>query len=173
MQNHEPEVVQYFSTLAYILKEADDDGVEVMMATDKQTIKSKKSTELKDYVTKRFHHGAGSHCFMEQCLAKLLRDIIARLPDNKNLSLRESLHIPLRRKKKPISIYVLTDGAWAPFYKEVLKNLTDPIRSLVIEIKRRTLERSYVVLQFVRFGKGSSDAIELLDHLDDFLPHEE
>lgn len=165
MQDHEPEVTQYFSNLAYLLKEADKNGIEVMLTSEDKPYRAATTAELVSHVSRTFHRGKFGVCPMEECLNKLVAQLIPEFPDR--LTSTRRLSILRRKEKSPASIYILTNGAWACNHDAHLL-LKRPINDLVETIESRRLERTYVVLQFIRFGDGPG-VTERLDELDNFL----
>lgn len=158
MQNQKDEVLRYFKNLAYLLKGADDDGVEVQLTSDNDLHRETTTTALVKYATAKFPEGGSTSCNMELSLAKLFDRIIRDLPNR-----RTSLQFPFVRRveKRPVSIYVLTNGQWTSSYANMPKILEEPIKMLVREIRSRSLRRAHVTLQFIRFGGERADISRL------------
>lgn len=167
MQQYKALLLNRLLPLAYVLKQADPDELEVMMTNDCKVAKFKHATELQAHVSRNFHKGEEAPTHMEVCFEKLFEKIKGQLPENNTVGrLRQSV---FHRGSRRMNVYFLTDGAWADNQKEVDDGiLEDMLKSLADEIQRRGLNRRWVSLQFIRFGHDEQ-GIAKLTELDDFL----
>ncbi|KAM7214252.1 Protein kinase-like domain containing protein [Rhypophila decipiens] len=166
MRDYWASVEELFQALAYIVKTADPDGLELYFTSDYTKVyKSKDSGPLVDLVKKRaFPKSSGltGTCNMTLCLDHIIEQII---PSNiENGKPRESnswlKKIPGQSKassgtSRPINIYILTDGKWEPPY-DSLCGADDSIIRLINLLKEKNKPDSHVALQFIRFGHDAA-----------------
>lgn len=160
MLAHWKEVQSLFSILAYILNMVDDGGVDLRFSTSDKYYNSRRLAQL---LQKRKPQGIGE---IEKRLDGILWGYIARLRQDRvhqdqmdSSEHLESLHAS-REDIRPLVIYVLTDGLWAPN--------TDPassIKNLVNELARLGLDTKLVRIQFISFG-GDDIGLKQLGRLD-------
>jgi serine/threonine protein kinase len=170
MQPHRDDLLEFFENVAYLLKEADPNGVDVLLTSEARKKHSNRTKELVDYIEQTFANGQGLDCKMEHYIDKVVQDVITNLPAQSGSASRWG--ISKSKPRPPISIYILTNGDWATAYNDAHMVLKSPILRLVDAIKDHKLPRTQAVLQFVRFG-NDQDASNKLDKLDDLLEREE
>lgn len=175
MQQHKKEVIETLINLSHILEKADEDGLDVICASDWERKEHHRRAEsLVAYVENNFYKG-GDSCFIEKSLLSLTTKIITDLPSNVARPSRNFFMSRLGRKNRgrPTSIYVLTNGVWNPSAaaRDGVCGADNPIRQLMRELRDRNLHRSQVSLQFIRFGNDAT-GIRRLTSLDDDLGQE-
>lgn len=167
MNEHSLEIEVAFQTLAYLAKSIDPDDVELsFVSRPLDVIKSRKTTLLLEEVRRHLSKHLAVKGRIESSLSTLINEkIMKRLP----------VSIPLLGQVpawyKPITIFVVTDGKWGDGVK-VGNGLTAPISKLMQEMKKRGLNRTHVMFQFLRFGDDETGK-QHLDHLDNFGKEEE
>lgn len=164
MQSYREEVVPYFKYVSYLVKEADNNGIDVMLTSDMKLRHNTRTSELVSQVIDHFPDGGSGTCNMELCLDKIRQDIMQ--------GIRNKQSFWPRRPRVPASIYILTNGVWADDGQRAL-NAEVPIKSLVKELREEKFGRTHVVFQFIRFGNDAvgRGRLEYLD--DEILPHNE
>lgn len=162
MNEHSVQIEVAFRTLAYIAKSIDPDDVELSFVSKPlDVMKSRKTTLLLEEVGKHLDKHLSVKGRIESSLSTLINEkIMRRLP----------FSVPLFGQVpawyKPITIFVFTDGKWGDGVK-VGNGLTEPISKLMREMKKRGLNRTHVMFQFLRFGDDEKGR-EHLDYLDNF-----
>lgn len=154
-------VISVISTLSYLLKDSDDDGMDLYFAISSTKYNSKKSEKLVQKLLEKEKELVGTSNVGLR-LSTILHEYQLSL-DPSVLSLRSLLSKAKGKTKKPLSVYILTDAVWQPHC-----NVAEPIRSLVETLRRWGYSRHQAGIQFIRFGHDS-DGIEKLDHLDSGL----
>ncbi|KAK6065260.1 tein kinase 4-like protein [Seiridium cupressi] len=160
---HREELRRAFTALSYLAKLIDRDGIELIFASNPRKIwkKSKTKELLKILESHEFVQESG---MMEDKLGELLDHKISdRLP----LTFRKH-QIPIS-KKKEVSIFILTDACWDNDLAELpnAAGVKAPIERLMNKIENKGLNRTQVMIQFIRFG-DSENGKRYLDLLDDF-----
>lgn len=162
MNEHSVQIEVAFQILAYLAKNIDPDDVELSFVSKPlDVIKSRRTTLLLEEVEKHLSKHLSVKGRIESSLSTLINEkIMRRLP----------VSIPLFGQVpawyKPITIFVFTDGKWGDGV-EVGNGLTEPISKLMREMKKRGLNRTHVMFQFLRFGDDEKGR-EHLDYLDNF-----
>ncbi|KUI67132.1 Mitogen-activated protein kinase kinase 1 [Cytospora mali] len=167
MQEHKKAVIDTFTTLAYILQDADDDGLDVMFTSNWEEMRHDRRTDnLVAFVNNNFDK-YGARCFIEKSLHAVITKVIERLPEKEGARRRLVNRLARKNKGRPTSIYILTNGVWDSKAKGVCGADT-PIRQLIRELQSRNLHRSQVAIQFIHFGNDERGS-ERLKWLDDEL----
>lgn len=167
MQEHSMKIEVSFQTLAYIAKSIDPNDLELsFVSKPSDIIKSRKTSFLREEVRQHLRKHTSVKGRIESSLSTLINEkIMRRLP----------LSLPLFGQFpawcKPITIFVFTDGKWGEGVP-VGNGLTAPISKLMREMKKRGLNRTHVMFQFLRFGNDERGR-EHLDYLDDFGEEED
>ncbi|KAK9770031.1 putative Kinase-like domain-containing protein [Seiridium cardinale] len=163
MLAYREELLRAFTALSYLAKLIDQDGIELIFASNPRKIwkKSKTKELLKILESHEFVQESG---MMEDKLGELLdHKISERLP----LTFRKH-QIPIS-KKKEVSIFILTDACWDNDIPELpnAAGVKAPIERLMNKIENKGLNRTQVMIQFIRFGDNENGK-RYLDLLDDF-----
>lgn len=167
MQEHSMQIEVSFQTLAYIAKSIDPNDLELSFVSEpSDIIKSRETSFLLEKVSEHLRKHTSVKGEIESSLSTLIDEkIMRRLP----------LSLPLFGQFpawcKPITIFVFTDGKWGEGVP-VGNGLTAPISKLMREMKKRDLNKTHVMFQFLRFGDDERGK-EHLDYLDDFGEEED
>lgn len=162
MAEHSMQIEVSFQTLAYIAKSIDPNDLELsFVSRPSNIIKSRKTTVLLEEVRQRLRRHTCVKGRIESSLSTLI---------NENIMRRLPLSVPLFGQFpawcKPITIFVFTDGKWGERVPLGI-GMTHPISKLMREMKKRGLNRTHVMFQFLRFGNDEKGR-EHLAYLDDF-----
>ncbi|KAK7928085.1 hypothetical protein PG985_005083 [Apiospora marii] len=158
MRVHWEDVVGLFKALHYLVKPLDEDGVDVYFTSDPNTSFKKRSWKLaeksiEEKIEKR--ELKPEPCPMEKCLSERFREI-------KQVIERD------RAKARPTSLFVLSNGNWAPNDADHACGVAILIQDLVKKLASSEMDRFQVSLQFVRFNPNSEDiGTQRLAYLDD------
>lgn len=154
MQAYKGEVIDTFHALAYLAKQVDSDGIEVFLSSRPDSrLQARNTSSLVKYVQSHFSPGR-LEFGLGPCLQKVAGDVLSTSNQGRKSS-----------KAKGKSLYILTDGVWDHSDTGVIRN---SIHLLGAEIKRRKLNRTDIMIQFIRFG-DSTAAAQRLQLLDDDL----
>ena len=154
-------VISVISVLSYLLKDSDDDGMDLHFAISPTKYNSKKSAKLVQKLLNKELVGTSN---LGSRLSNILHEYQSSLdPSVQTLRSRFSLSKAKGKSKKPLSVYILTDGVWQPH-----SNVVEQITSLVETLRRWGYSRHQAGIQFIRFG-NDSEGIEKLEHLDSGL----
>ena len=164
-------VEKLFQALAYIVKAADPDGLELYFTSEhSRPHKNKNSGPLVELIKRRPWSGLTGICNMRLCLDHIVEKVVASNIQGKQTSgwpskLGRSNASPSR----PISIYILTNGTWdSP--GESLSGTDKAIMRLIKALEASGKSVSHVALQFIRFGEDGNGKWRL-DQLDDMAKH--
>lgn len=160
MEKHIELVQRTFVVLSYLAKQIDTNDIELVFSSRPSTVhKNNHTTPLIEKLEQhKFEQVQG---MMENHLGEFIeKNIVRRLPRSP-LPNRQVL-----ASKKPISIFIFTDGCWGPDLPDAA-GVENPIRNLMEEINKRSLNRTQVMIQFIRFG-DDPDGKRYLKILDDF-----
>lgn len=166
MKEHSERIELAFQTLAYIAKRIDPDDLELSFVSNPLDIfKSRKTSVLLEELRQHLSKHVSVNGRIKSSLGDLINDkIMKRLP----------FSVPLFGQfpswYKPVTIFVFTDGKWGEGV-QVGNGLTEPINNLMKEMKKRGLNRTHVMLQFLRFGSDDKGR-EHLNHLANFGKNE-
>lgn len=167
MSSHWNDVVTMIDTLGYILKVADDDGMDLHFTINTRPGKTKScktSTELREAVEKMKPSTMnGVH---SSDVGALLSNLLHAYKDTIEKEVKSSWRQSVMGKtpciKKKI-IYVLTEGAWQSH-----SDATAAIRDMVDRLQELRLPRDQIGIQFVQFGHNLLGT-RRLTHYDDNL----
>ncbi|KAM0277784.1 hypothetical protein ACHAQH_005577 [Verticillium albo-atrum] len=170
MQSRRSAVINYFEALAYVLKDADDNGIDVMLTTSpsKDRFNSKSTHKLKVYVDTNFKHGQHNVCHMERALDKVNQYVLNEVLGLRVSKLSGMIPFPRAKQKRPVSIFVMTDGKWtgpSSNQQSPTCGVENSVNFLKRTMKEHGLTRTDVTVQFIRFG-NDKEAIKRLDLLD-------
>lgn len=173
MQPYKAEVTSVLRNMAFILGKADPDGLDVALTFESEKIEHNRRTEkLVEFVEGRFQKGAQSRCFIGASLQALVNRILKDLPENAGEKQKSRIQRFMSSKKRPVSLYVLTNGIWDPSAREGVCGAHIPIMQLMTELRNRNLERSQVAIQFIRFGDDPV-GVKRLNGLDNLVKDHE
>jgi hypothetical protein len=151
MKEHKHKATIAARVLSYYIKKADPNQIELFFASDPSSHKSAKSRSIEDAVAN--HDFVEGTCNMGRCLADFLQPIYDTFPR--------------KFDRKPVSIYILTDGVWQPNDPGVDKVIVRTVE----ELKKAGLSQYWVMFQFLRFGNNPTGRARLR-HLDDGIVEE-
>ncbi|KAL0253078.1 hypothetical protein SLS55_010528 [Diplodia seriata] len=151
-----------FSLLAYIVKKADDDGLDLYFSSSKKRNNSTKSSELTQIVQNRARGSMGPDNLSTvlQTVLKASRKTVFRTGGSKGF-----LGIGASPKKKPMTCYILTDGAWC---LDKASDIETMIVDFVDELLRKDSEPTDFGIQFISFG-NHQEGLANLERLDSQL----
>lgn len=157
MNNHWKDVKSLLYVLAYLVKELDDDGLDMSFTISSQEKKFTHASKAVAYLDAMHPNGLAN---INMRLSKLLTRYVNELehPPRNRFSLR-TRQSPI----KPLSLYIFTDGIWQPGYDGV-----PPIEALIEKLTALRLPKEQVGIQFIRFG-DSPEGIKRLEYLDSGL----
>lgn len=163
------EAQEVFHNLAYIVKEADPDGLELYFTSEyTKPHKSNQTSPLVELVKKRRPPtGLDGTCNMTLCLDHIVGKVImsnieGKQSGNKLWPRRSRSNLSSSR---PISIYILTNGVWEP-PNNSLCGADKAVIRLIKALEDNNKPASHVALQFIRFGEDKN-GIRRLKELDD------
>ncbi|CAO2651710.1 Nn.00g042800.m01.CDS01 [Neocucurbitaria sp. VM-36] len=151
MRAHWQELLATFSALAYLVKGADKDGIELEFSSSKRHYRAKNTTTLAHHVKGR---PLSEPSNIEDSLGRILEGYI-----KEQVLSRKRL-----RPRQGLSIYVLTDGVWRSDSDptEVIKKTADALQQL-------GASPGSIGIQFIKFGQdeiGNARLLRLDDELD-------
>lgn len=147
MAKYKPEIIETFQALAYLVKRVDTDGIDLYFMSDPKTC----------------HHNNHSGP-----LVKLIKDKSMQGISTMELSLDTMADIIIEKnipRRRPVSLYILTDGDWGLKDRRSLGGMDKTIERLVSELGRKNKASNFIALQFIRFG-DLPDGIRRLRKLD-------
>jgi len=137
--NDSPGVVKVFEALSYLVKETDDDGIDLLFTVSGDRVSDRKSTKkLVQLVKEREHKGDTD---INLRLNRLFEDYKAEFEKKKSRFSKDL------KKVKPLSLYILTNGVW-----EKGSDLSEIIRLLVKRLEDIGKTREQVGIEFISFG---------------------
>lgn len=156
MRPHRNEVVRVVSLLSYLLKDTDDNGLDICFTQSTESRNSGRATKLSEIVEKVAFKGISD---MRTRLSQILRKYEDKFGTTTASSRSWYKRLGSPEPQKPLSFYVLTDGKWD------LNEVGPIIMSLVDKMREFKLHKDHVGIQFIRFGQDPN-GIARLDHLD-------
>lgn len=148
-----------FSALCYLVKELDDDGVDLYFTNTSESYKFKDTTPFMEVLDRKSLAGDTD---IELRLQKIFASYKERLAKHINKT-PFNIKALFEKKLRPMSIYVLTDGCW-----EQACVGDKQIRNLVEELVGLKFTKEQVGIQFIRFGRDPR-GVQRLNHLDSNL----
>jgi hypothetical protein len=157
MNKHWEDVKSLLYVLAYLVKELDDDGLNMSFTISSQEKKFNHASKAVAYLDAMYPKGFAN---INMRLSKLLMRYVNDLehPPRNRLGLRTR-----QGSVKPLSLYIFTDGIWQPGCDGV-----PPIEALIEKLTALQLPKEQVGIQFIRFG-NSEEGIKRLEYLDSGL----
>lgn len=157
MKDHATECYDAFKGLSYIAKLIDNDGIELCFSSDPEKIHKKMSTAR---LLNKFPDQKWDQIAFEDKFGVFIDDhVIPRLSSKFPKIIRGR---PLKR----LSIFVFTDGRWGPD-DGAAGGVENPVGNLIKKIKEKGLDRTQVMLQFIRFGNDEVGK-RYLSYLDNY-----
>jgi hypothetical protein len=161
MEPHWDNMIDLFAVLAWMIKDADPDGMELYFTmSDRTPIKAKDTTPLVAALRSKSQVGTAD---INLSLSHILDGYKTKLHEQKS---HRSFWRTARKSSKdvkPMNLYVFTDGRW-----EAPADAATPIRNLVRKLEDLGLQRSQVGIQFISFG-NDPEGLQRLNVLDDDL----
>lgn len=146
-----------FTGLSYVAKQLDDNGIELaFLSTPSKIHRSQKTTQLIDMVkTHPYEHNSWMTedklgKFFDQAVIPKLHNILARI---------------LKGRKRPLTVFIFTDGGWGADDSQAA-GVQNPVLRLMREVESLKISRTWVTLQFIRFG-NDRDGERYLRYLDE------
>lgn len=161
LKPHLPEVTQIIKLLPYMLKNSDPDGIDMYFTKSTRQLKFKKKTKvLLEALCEEKFVGISNITIR---INQIFEDYKAKLDSRPGAG-----RSPFRRTRstlrtRPLNVYILTNGMWEPGC-----DLASSIRLLVEDIRRRSLPKDQVRIQFIQFGERP-ECTAKLQHLDSGL----
>ncbi|KXH57866.1 serine/threonine protein kinase [Colletotrichum salicis] len=132
MLPHRQKVATSCQVLSYLLKKGEVDPnatFEVYFTSSHPPLQSTRTSELKDNIERLVFHE-------DQCnMAPSLDELVSKAIQN----------------KKPVSIYVLTNGHWNLKNQESFCGVEGPIKRLVTHVRQTNEQQNWIGVQFIRF----------------------
>lgn len=157
MKQYRKHIADVISLLAYIVKDSDDDGLDIHFTQSAYKINSKRSTEISSAIYQQPYIGIPD---MRGRLGTILQEHINRfgtpvMSSRSRFGRQRSPH-----PQKRLSFYILTDAKWQP------TDVGEIIKDMVQKMKAKGLPKEHVGIQFIRFGEdqASIDKLDELDH---------
>lgn len=167
MQSSWRSVIHVFQALAYIVKRADPDGLDLYFTSSSTPIKSRHRKELVAAIQRK---KLADQCNMKFALGTVLEKFGAELDNSSEKPRSRRSFTPSfiqTKKKNGLSVYVFTDGVWRDNPPPVC-GVEEPVRIIVTKLREQHQLDFKVGIQFIRFG-NSPVGIERLDILDSRL----
>jgi hypothetical protein len=160
MQGKKREVLRHVKCQAYLAKNIDPDGFQIMCTSKPTEMKKcKTSTQACDFVEKMFTDGREASCNIEIALCHVIDDIEDKLQSRRRS--RYSL-TQLVSETKKVTIIVFTDGVWdtsmsSPEDEQGLSlyGVDVLIERCIKMMKDRGIGRPNVAFQFLQFGSDA------------------
>ena len=160
MKPHWNKVKDTLNALAYLVKSADPDGIDLYFTNSGYEAHSKDRKGLMKVFNTVKPEGK---CIMKIALGKILESykLEPMMVQNGRLFSRK------KKQKWGLSVYVLTDGVWDDGVDE-LCGVHEPIATLVRKLSKNGKMEHHVGIQFIRFGDDATGK-KRLDSLDNGL----
>ena len=158
MKQYIPELKSVLSLLAYMVKKADKDGLDIYFTQSSKKVNSQKSSKLSTSIDQEHFRGITN---MRGRLQSICQDHIKKfgtlIYPPKSILRRH----PAPQSQRPLSFYILTDAKWQPTddVGTFIKN--DLVQSMIA----KGCPKEHVAIQFIRFGNDQA-SIKKLDQLD-------
>lgn len=142
------DVVDLLNILAYVVKGADPDGLDLSFTVSRDTCNSKRTTKLVDF-TKARCPATDQHRPSNICVAlnKIFDDYYQRL----HRSQQSARHVHLLSKRpRQANLYIFTDGVWQPDI-----DVEAPIKAFVKILHELGMPREQFGIQLIQFGQST------------------
>ena len=156
MKKYTKDIESVISLLAYIVKNSDENGLDIFFTQTSKMVNSQKSSKLATSIYQAPFVGVTD---MRGRLRNILQEHINKfgtlvLPPRPFFGRQ-----PPPEPQRPLSFYILTDAKWQP--TDVGGFIKDLVRSMIA----KSCPKEHVALQFIRFGNDQA-SIKKLDELD-------
>jgi serine/threonine protein kinase len=159
MFQHIQAVERAFVVLSYLAKQIDKDELELVFSSSPSTVhRNTRTTPLIEKLEQ--HQFKQAQGMMESQLGEFIQNNIVR-----RLSYPAQGKLTGWHPKKPLSIFIFTDGCWGQDLPEAA-GVENPVRNLMNVMQRLGLNRTQVMIQLIRFG-DDLDGKRYLKTLDD------
>jgi hypothetical protein len=157
MRVHKPDVIHTFSTLAYLVKTKDTDGIELCFTTSPRSMwhRNKHTTPLVEALRRIGFSGQSDIAYS---LPKVLREYDPKPNKKKN-----RLSKLFSKEKWGVNIYVFTDGVW-----EAGESWLDGVVEAIKDLLDKGMKSNQMGIEFVQFG-DDTEGTRRLQMLDDDL----
>lgn len=157
MKQHKLNIQRLTLLLAYILKNTDENGLDIYFTQSAREVNSRKSSDIANSILHEAFEGKSD---MRASLKRVLQQHIERfgtMVPQKSKYLRRQLP---PQPQRPLSVYVLTDALWQP--TDVGGFVKDIVQSMII----KGCPKEHVGISFIRFGDvpASINKLNTLDH---------
>lgn len=154
MAGHRRDVIKSLPIYAYIAKLIDTNGIDAGFSTNPEPQRYKTTKALMDALDKQRWTAVAFESSFGNFIDSVIKNLASRLP------------VRGLKKVKPQSIFVLTDGRWGRSTSGAC-GVDWPIKRLIDAMKDKKLDRTHVMIQFIRYG-DDEQGIRRLEHLDNF-----
>ncbi|KAI9793927.1 MAG: hypothetical protein M1816_007179 [Peltula sp. TS41687] len=158
MRDHWKEVVKLFTTLAYIVKESDPDGLELCFTCSAGMHNEKHTSRLIDTVKSREPPESPRRLSnIDVGLNSILGNYRNKLRRTQQ-STQQSRSLISRSSKdvRKLTLYAFTDGIWQPE-----SDAETPIKYLVNTLDELQMPKEQMGIQFIRFGNDQQGRARL------------
>jgi hypothetical protein len=148
-----------FYVLAYLLKDSDPDGMDLLYTLSPEKQKSKKPDRLRE-------HLRTVSCGGRTDISLRLSAILREYAENLQVQAKPQRIFGISRKKKqtrPMNLYIFTDAVWQPHC-----DAAKPVKTLIRKLDELGFPEYQVGIQFIQFGQNQ-EGINRLEHLDSGL----
>jgi hypothetical protein len=154
--------------LSYIVKGIDPDGFDIRMTNTSGSVRKKKCEKLfDDHGFLEDHRPRPRHgrCRMEKVLSNILPAVVSKASKPSS-----ALNRFMSRDVRGINVYIMTDGVWeanaAIDCNDEAGGVENTIETIVQLLKSLNLPRTFLSIQFIRFG-DDRDGEKRMRWLDD------
>ncbi|KAI1176695.1 kinase-like domain-containing protein [Nemania sp. FL0916] len=171
MTDHWVEVRRTALALFSIVQDLDPDGVEVICTNSGTQMNVKRCDKLEEFLNDNGAHQGRMPCRMELRLNEILPGLVIKATKS-----RTSIDRVFRKQQiKGINVYVLTDGVWedgdSDSAEERGGGVAQSIKNIIDRVKQSNQARTFLSIQFIRFGENSVGRARL-QWLDDKLKYD-
>ena len=172
MRDHWDDVVPLLDTLAYIVKETDQNGIDLFFTMSHVHYTNRKKTRKLVHVAEKqrplktkkgTEHLSDIHWRLSSILEKYQKRLKEEDQSNLNSSRNRPWHAHDPSDVRGLNLYIFTDGIWQPGADAV-----SPIKSLVETLEKYKKPKDQVGIQFIHFG-NDREGTERLSYLDSGL----
>ncbi|KAI2469694.1 hypothetical protein F4781DRAFT_421757 [Annulohypoxylon bovei var. microspora] len=156
---HCDNVVNTFIALSYLAKMIDGNEIDLFFTSEPtKKLSNRRTSKLIAEVQQQYNRRHSSPSNMEFSMSLVINHIIDEILNP---------YVTQRSKPRPsVTLFVFTDGQWGNGPQSVSEVETE-ITRLINEVRTRSLSRTSVTIQFIRFG-DDFESIDRLRYLDNF-----